>query len=96
MPNDLYVMQNNRILDEVKIGRFIDPEKRRRRLQTSRNYSINSLAIFLSAGTMEGVVHDILAYCREQDVPGREWFRCSTQAAFCAIGGALARKSGVN
>jgi hypothetical protein len=34
-------------------------------------------------------VHDMLAYCRVRDVPGREWFRCTPQTAFGVIGTAL-------
>ena len=41
MADDLYVMQNYRISDEVKIGRSINPENRRRTLQAPHNYRMN-------------------------------------------------------
>ena len=90
MADDLYVMQNSRISDEVKIGRSKDPEKRRKALLASQNYRMNILAVFPEAGHIETQVHSMLSYCRVTEVPGREWFRCSTQMAFAAIGGALA------
>jgi len=87
--DDLYMMQNSRIPGEVKIGRSIDPEIRRRSLQASQNYRMNLLAMYPEAGCIEARVHSMLAYCRVLDVPGREWFECSTQTAFGAIGTAL-------
>ena len=87
--DDLYVMQNSRISAEVKIGRSINPDKRRRDLQASQNYRINISAVFPGAGHLEPLVHDMLAYCRVRDVPGREWFKCTPQTAFGAIGTAL-------
>ena len=90
--DDLYVMQNSRILGEVKIGRSSNPENRKRSLQASQNFRMNLLAAFPGAGHMEPRVHNMLAYCRVLDVPGREWFECSTQTAFAAIGTALAEQ----
>ena len=84
--DDLYVMQNSRISDEVKIGRSINPETRRRSLQASQNYRMDILAVFPGVGHLEPLVHGMLAYCRVLDVPGREWFKCSPQTAFGAIG----------
>ena len=89
LADDLYVMQNSRISDEVKVGRSMDPEKRRRALQASQNYRMNILAVFPGAGHLEPLVHGMLAYCRVHDVPGREWFKCNPQTAFGAIGTAL-------
>ena len=37
-PGDLYVMQNSRTSGEVKVGRSMDVEARRRSLQRSQNY----------------------------------------------------------
>jgi len=84
--DDLYVMQNSCILNEVKIGRSTDPGKRSRILQTSQNYTMDLLAVFPGSGYLESAVHNMLAYCRVRNVPGREWFKCSFQTAFGAIG----------
>jgi hypothetical protein len=83
--DDLYVMQNSCIMNQVKIGRSIDPEKRRRALQASQNFSMNILAVYHGAGHLEPLVHNILAYCRVHNVPGREWFNCPPYKAFGAI-----------
>ena len=53
MGDDLYVMQNSRIPGEVKIGRSIDPETRRRSLQASQIYRMNLLAMYPDAGYIE-------------------------------------------
>ena len=89
---DLYVMQNSRIPGEVKIGKSSNPENRKKSLQASQNFRINLLAAFPDAGHIETRVHAMLAYCRVLDVPGREWFACSAQTAFAAIGNALAEQ----
>ena len=88
---DLYVMQNSRIPGEVKVGRSMDVEARRRSLQRSQNFRMLVLAVFPQAGHIERCVHETLAYCRvpEEVAAGREWFRCSPQTAFSAIGQAL-------
>ena len=94
--DDLYVMENSRIPGEVKIGRSSNPENRKKSLQASQNFRINLLGAFPDARPIESRVHAMLAYCRVLDVPGREWFKCSTQMAFAAIGTALAeQKNGV-
>ncbi len=87
---DLYVMQNSRIPGEVKVGRSMDVEARRHSLQRSQNYRMLVLAVFPQAGNIEGCVHKMLGYCRvTEEAAGREWFRCSPQTAFSAIGQAL-------
>jgi hypothetical protein len=89
-PGDLYVMQNSRIPGELKIGRSQDVEARRRSLQRSQNYRMLVLAVFPQAGNIEGCVHEMLSYCRvTEEAAGREWFRCSLQTAFAAIGQTL-------
>ena len=90
--SDLYVMQNSRIPGELKIGRSQDVEARRHSLQRSQNFRMLVLAVFPQAGHMERSVHEMLAYCRvpEEVAAGREWFCCSPQTAFSAIGQALA------
>ena len=89
---DLYVMQNSRISGELKIGRSQDVEARRRSLQCSQNFRMLVLAVFPGAGNIEGCVHEMLTYCRvTEEAAGREWFRCSPQTAFSAIGQALGR-----
>ena len=91
VPGDLYMMQNSRIPGELKIGRSQDVEARRRSLQRSQNYRMLVLAVFPQAGNIEGCVHEMLSYCRvTEEAAGREWFRCSPQTAFSAIGQALA------
>ena len=50
---------------------------------------MNLLAMYPDAGYIENRVHNMLAYCSVLDVPGREWFECSAQTAFGAIGTAL-------
>ena len=87
---DLYVMQNSRIAGELKIGRSCDVELRRRSLQASHNFTMVLLAVFPCAGHIETSVHAILNYCRiTEDAAGREWFACTPQTAFAAIGQAL-------
>ena len=89
-PGHLYVMQNSRIPGELKIGRSQDVEARRRSLQRSQNYRMLVLAVFPQAGNIEGCVHEMLSYCRvTEEAAGREWFRCSLQTAFAAIGQVL-------
>jgi len=90
-PGDLYVMQNSRIPGELKIGRSQCVEDRRHSLQRSQNFRMLVLAVFPGAGNIEGCVHEMLAYCRVagEVAAGREWFRCSPQTAFSAIGQAL-------
>ena len=89
-PGHLYVMQNSRIPGELKIGRSQDVEARRRSLQRSQNYRMLVLAVFPQAGNIEGCVHEMLSYCRvTEEAAGREWFRCSLQTAFSAIGQVL-------
>ena len=87
---DLYVMQNSRIAGELKIGRSQDVEAHRRSLQASQNLKMLVLAVFPGAGHIETSVHNILNYCRvTEEAAGREWFACSPQTAFAAIGKAL-------
>jgi hypothetical protein len=89
-PGDLYVMQNSRIPGELKIGRSQCVENRRLSLQRSQNYRMLVLAVFPQAGNIEGCVHQMLSYCRvTEEAAGREWFRCSLQTAFAAIGQTL-------
>ena len=90
----LYVMQNSRFCPgELKIGRSQDVEARRRSLQRSQNYRMLVLAVFPQAGNIEGCVHEMLSYCRvTEEAAGREWFRCSPQTAFSAIGQALGER----
>ena len=88
--SDLYVIQNSRITGELKIGRSEDVEARRRSLQASQNFKILLLAVFPQAGHIETSVHGILSYCQiTEEAAGREWFGCSPQTSFAAIGQAL-------
>jgi hypothetical protein len=87
---DLYVMQNLRLMGELKIGRSSNVELRRRSLQSSQNFTIDVLAIFPGAGYLEPLAHKILSNCRvTTGVAGREWFRCGTETALGAISLAL-------
>ena len=62
-------------------------EARRRSLQASQNFKMLVLAVFPQAGYIETSVHNILNYCRiTEEVAGKEWFACSAQTAFAAIG----------
>lgn len=91
--SDLYVMQNARIAAEYKIGRSSDVEARRLSLQRSQNFRMQVVALFPKAGDAETRVHELLSYCRvNEEAAGKEWFRCTVQTAFSAIGQALAEQ----
>jgi len=87
--DDLYVMQNSCIVNQVKIGRSNDPEKRRRAMQASQNFGMNILAVYPGAGHLESIVHNILTYCRVHNVPGCDWFNCPPYKAVGAIATAM-------
>jgi hypothetical protein len=93
---DLYVMRNSRIAGELKIGKSYDAEERRCSLERSQNFRTLLVATFSHAGHIEGYVHRILSYCRvpKEEAAGKEWFRCSLQTAFAAIGVALGQAPG--
>lgn len=67
----LYVMQGS--CGRIKIGRSINPEKRRRDLQTQGGRTIRLVAVFQGQGAEERRIHAALAPHRLLG----EWFRSS-------------------
>ena len=70
----LYVLHNSLAPHQSKVGRSKDPERRRRDMQASQNFTVHLDAVFPGRGWMEPLVHARLAPRRVPDVPGREWF----------------------
>ena len=70
----LYVMHNSLAPHQFKVGRSKDPERRRRDMQASQNFTVLLDAVFPGRGWMEPLVHARLSPRRVPDVPGREWF----------------------
>lgn len=72
--DDLYIMQTSFDANTVKIGRAIDVEKRRKRLETSQNFRVHVVKAFPSKGFLERKIHRKLRNFRSNQGPGREWF----------------------
>lgn len=86
----LYVMRYVGILqDVVKIGRSVDPGKRRKGLEAGHNFRLEILAIFPGRGHLEPVVHRILKNCRSTRGSGTEWFCVDLPGALEAVAEAV-------
>ena len=70
----LYVLHNSLAPHQFKVGRSKDPERRRRDMQASQNFTVHLDAVFPGRGWVEALVHARLSPRRVPDVPGREWF----------------------
>jgi len=89
----LYVMYNDRLPCEYKVGRSKCVELRRNDLQNSHNFAMVLIATFPDAGWAEGLVHDRLAHARVRSGSGREWFAVPLGDILLAIGRALEQRA---
>ena len=71
---DLYVMQNEHGL--IKVGQSVDPERRRRQLQTLENCRIALVLALRGKGHREGAIHRKL---KKHHIDG-EWFDGNDEA----------------
>ena len=78
-------MKNTMIPNDVKIGRSVDVNTRRKSLESSQNFYIVTHAEFPGYGHLEQKVHNALKDIRVQNVRGKEWFRCTVGDAIKAI-----------
>ena len=87
--DDLYVMQYvfKGIIDDsaVKIGRSVNPESRRKALESSQNFRIRLCTVFKGWGKYEHAVHQRLVKQQSTDGAGKEWFNVSLPEAVKAI-----------
>ena len=88
--DDLYVMRYKDIRkDVVKIGRSVDPDKRRATLEACHDFRVEILAVFPGRGHLEARVHEHLSTRRSQRGAGTEWFKVSAQQATETITNAI-------
>ena len=92
----LYIFTNERIPDQIKIGRSLRPEARAAALEASQNFRCIILATFPRLGHLEFDVHRLLEQYRVLDVPSHEWFTASTATAVGAIMEAATRSKTPN
>ncbi len=73
--DDLYIMQNSRIPNELKVGRSHDPVQRARDLGKSQNFRMQILKTYPACGHLEATIHKRLKSRRVTEGEGQEWFR---------------------
>ena len=83
--DSLYIMQNTRIPDEIKIGRSHNITQRRNSLMSGHNFNIEIHATFPVYGYLEHSVHNALKSLQVQDVAGTEWFTCTPAQAIQTV-----------
>ena len=87
----LYIMHNNRIPGEYKIGRTNNVEQRRLELGKCMNFEMVVLATFPLWGHMETEIKRMLEPRRVKMGTGREWFKCSLSEILHTVGIALSQ-----
>ena len=85
----LYIMQNNRIPNEYKIGRTSNVGQRRLELGKCMNFEMVVLATFPFWGHLETDIKRRLEPHRVKMGTGREWFKCSLSEIMHTVGIAL-------
>ena len=88
--DDLYIMQNSRIPDEMKVGRSHDPAQRARDLGRSHNFRMQILKTYPSQGFLESTVHKRLHARKVTEGEGQEWFQVDVATIDMIVQGAIA------
>ena len=86
----LYVMQNNRIPNELKVGRSHDPNQRSKELGRSHNFRMDVLRVYHACGNLEATVHKRLKARQVSEGDGQEWFQIDLQTLDLIIQGVIA------
>ena len=87
--DDLYIMSNDRLPGEYKIGRSKAVSNRQRDLQGSHNFRMIVHAVFPGSGHIETRVHSLLSDYHLTDLPGHEWFEAPLSTIMGAVSAAL-------
>ena len=85
VPDALYIMENPRILGEIKIGRSRDPEERAKQLCAGNNYRMVVKRTYGEKGFLEKTTHKKLKRRRVEEGASVEWFRISVEQAEALI-----------
>ena len=87
--DSLYIMQNTRIPNEVKVGRSGVITKRKKRMEECQNFTITVHVFYPGYGYLESRAHKLLRPLQLQNVPGREWFKCAPEHAMKVVSSIL-------
>ena len=86
----LYVMQNSRIPNELKVGRSHDPDQRSKELGRSHNFRMDILRVYHACGYLEATVHKRIKARQVSEGDGQEWFQMDLQTLDLIIQGVIA------
>ena len=81
----LYVMRYDFDDSKVKIGKSHNPEQRRRCIENSHDFLVETLCVFPTKGGLEKRVHGALKDLRSKKGKCKEWFKVPAQDAVAVV-----------
>ena len=81
----LYVMRYDFDDSKVKIGKSHNPEQRRRCIENSHDFLVETLCVFPAKGGLEKRVHGALKDLRSKKGKCKEWFRVPATDAVAVV-----------
>lgn len=81
----LYVMRYDFDDSKVKIGKSHNPEQRRRCIENSHDFNVETLCVFPTKGALEKQVHRALSDKRSKKGRCKEWFKVPAKDAVAVV-----------